>query len=110
MFSECFPSFSIQNFIKEDNKNPKLLLVRYYLLNKSTLINVCKIGFLSVYAISLKLVEHLITLLRQNDTPHDLRGKIPSGNAVSADVVLAIAMHISYKDITIIYIKRIQIF
>lgn len=65
---------------QKKNKKPKLISVKYYVLNGWSKILVCKHGFL-LYNVQ-KGAECLKTSLKLNKSPHDSQGENTSGNAI----------------------------
>ncbi|KAG8190129.1 hypothetical protein JTE90_026697 [Oedothorax gibbosus] len=56
---------------------------------------VCKNVFLQVHGVSKDRIERMTTLLVQNKTPVDMRGKNRSGNAIPSNIIYLIHDHIS---------------
>lgn len=80
--------------IEEGKEKPKSKNVQYFLIVNSQRTRVCKKAFLKVHNISEKRIRRVVSLLENNTTPVDKRGKHAKGNVIPPQYCQKIHDHI----------------
>lgn len=99
-----------QKSATDDSLKNKTSSFKYFTLKGSERVKICRKAFCSLHSVSNKVVFRLSTLVAQNKTPTDNRGKHGNrGNVKKEDIIAKIDSHISEFPVKVSKYKTTQV-
>lgn len=99
-----------QKSATDDSLKNKTSSFKYFALKGSERVKICPEAFCSLHSVSNKVVFRLSTLVAQNKTPTDNRGKHGNrGNVKKVDIIAKIDSHISEFPVKVSKYKTTQV-
>lgn len=99
-----------QKSATDDSLKKQTSSFHYFAMRDSERVKVCRKAFLNLHSVSNKVVFRLSTLVAQNKTPNDNRGKHGNrGNVKNAQIIAKIDSHISEFPVKVSKYKAVQV-